>query len=163
MGNCLQENNNIREEQPIFSLEGEKCQAYCTSVYDGDTVTLNIKSERTKGVYAWKVRLSGLDAPELHPRLNDPTHDIQKIHAEKCRQVVMHFLLHKECTIMCGKFDKYGRLLGIIWVNSLKESLNDWLLGRDIEGRKNTPCVPYDGKAKSAITYDKTYCKLYNL
>jgi endonuclease YncB( thermonuclease family) len=146
-----------------LSLTGENLLGYCIRAYDGDTCTLNIRSNF--GDHQWRVRLLGFDAPEI--KTKDMT---EKIHALACRDVLLELIEHKYCVVSCQNFEKYGRLLGTIFIrtsiltkeNVITEScqpldkhnpsdgllnVNEWMLA-------HTPCVPYDGGTKNKITYD---------
>ena len=70
-----------------------------THVYDGDTVSLRV------GGQDHRVRLQGIDAPEY----DQPFGDAAKRH-------LSHLVLDREVRLeMTGK-DRYGRLLGKLWV-----------------------------------------------
>jgi len=173
----------LQQDQPEFSLTGQFLLAYCVSVYDGDTVTLNL--ETAFGINKWKIRLLGLDAPEL--KTVDP---VEKSHGRACGAMVKYILWHRYCLIRCYNFEKYGRLLGEIYVKSIDRpadisaenrwwqslrprgdilkcieehkfiNLNEWLM-------ENTPCVSYEGQTKSIIkfkdllTYHNIYAQIY--
>ena len=156
----------------VLSFEDETYLAYCVKVYDGDTCTLNIKSKI--GVHQWRVRMIGFDASELKTQNKE-----EKTHALTCRNTLAELILNKYCIIRCGGWEKYGRLLGTIFIkqkindtlqhkefmtesceendlpqfqtiflnNSQFCNVNEWLL-------QNTPCVEYEGRKKTEITYD---------
>lgn len=150
--------DDISNPHDFFTLDGDTCVGYCVSVYDGDTCTFNLKTKI--GIHKWKIRLLGLDAPELKTK-----DELEKMHAKACRDTLAEWIQYKECHVKCSGYDKYGRLLAVIYAqdkNDLSKSkdletignqknyidVNDWLI-------KNTPCVPYDGKTKQKIKYDE--------
>jgi hypothetical protein len=99
----------LQENRSALSFENQVCLAYCVKVTDGDTVQLNIRT--ALGVYLFRVRLANLDCPETRSR--DPE---EKSHGLACKQLMERLLLHRNCVIKCGAFDKYGRLLGDVYV-----------------------------------------------
>lgn len=153
-----------------LSLDGETYLGYCISVYDGDTVTVNIHSKF--GNHQWKVRLTGFDAPELRTKDEE-----EKKHGKACRDMMIDLISGKFCIVKCGLFEKYGRLLGNIYIREKKgqnnsshietEScteyditnnqlldINQWMLD-------HTPCVVYDGGTKHKIEYNGKYHPQY--
>ena len=81
-------------------------KAKVIKVYDGDTV--KIEDGR-------KVRLLGINAPELH----HPDLPVQK-YGEKAKRYLEKRVLKKECTFEYNieeETDKYGRLLAYIYVD----------------------------------------------
>jgi endonuclease YncB( thermonuclease family) len=107
--------NNLTMECPIFSLDGEFCLGYCVKAYDGDTCTININTKI--GIHQWKVRLNNFDAPEFK------THNIEeKKHAIVCRDILLELIHNKYCIVKCDKWEKYGRLLGTIFIRTIKNN-----------------------------------------
>ncbi len=112
-------------------------------VVDGDTVDLNIDL----GLDIWKnntrVRLHHIDTPEKRTR------DLLEKHFGFISSA---FVLDKMInatqitvtTTIDGPTDKYGRVLGVIWVDNELESINDQLI------RKHY-AVKYEGQNKSDI------------
>ncbi len=77
----------------------------CVRVSDGDTININVNGE-TK-----KVRLLGIDAPELK----------QSFGAES-QEYLSGLILNKRITVKGNAEDKYGRLLGTVYLNG--ENIN---------------------------------------
>lgn len=112
-------------------------------VVDGDTVDLNIDL----GFDVWKngtrVRLHHIDTPEKRTR------DLLEKHFGF---ISSDFVLDKlinatrivVTTTIDGPTDKYGRVLGIIWVDDELESINDQLI-------RKRYAVKYEGQNKSDI------------
>ncbi len=71
-----------------------------SSVHDGDTVTL--QSEATTK----KIRLAGIDAPEL-----------KQPYGIKSRDELLQDILNKQVTVDSNKTDKYGRAVGKVLLN----------------------------------------------
>lgn len=107
-----------------FSLDGIKMQCKVIDVYDGDTCTITVKLKEnptvlTESSYTtFTVRMYGYDSPEMkQPKaLNERTRIKNKTAAHAARDRLISLVLDKQCTILCGKFDKYGRLLGTLFV-----------------------------------------------
>jgi endonuclease YncB( thermonuclease family) len=81
------------------SAEGETLHGRVTKVFDGDTVSL-----RANGA-DYRVRLQGIDAPE---------HD--QPYGDAARERLAELVLDQDIRLETGKRDKYGRLLGKLWV-----------------------------------------------
>jgi len=132
-----------------FSFSGRKIQAKIVSVYDGDTCTAifrmldepNTKSnnKRTLPLIQYKIRMIGVDTPELKPLLSTPNRDKVVGRAKEAKKVVEDKILNKIVILDCKGFDKYGRILAVITVDNL--NLNKWLLD-------NHYAVNYDGGTK---------------
>ncbi len=149
------------------ALRDEVCLAYCVRVIDADTAVFNVRTKL--GVFEFHVRLAHLDSPEL--KSPEPEH---RRHARACKALVEHLIVGKYCVLRAGSLDKYGRLLGELYLPGRVDSrvmalhsatdlhvssaavrhddptlvsLNALLLAQ-------TPCVPYEGKAKQPFVFD---------
>lgn len=120
--------NNIKE----FSLNGMICDAKVVKVYDGDTITLIFKL--FDNYYKWSCRLDGIDTPELKSKNTD-----EKNAAIKARDFLSEKILNKIVKVHCGNFDKYGRLLGTIFLNEM--NINELMIEQGYG-------VGYDGGTK---------------
>ena len=58
--------NSTYDNTSIFSLEGKTLSAKCVDIYDGDTLTLTVSI--AGNIYKFKMRLSGIDTPEIRPK-----------------------------------------------------------------------------------------------
>ena len=113
-----------------FTLEG--CFKLCkvVSVYDGDTcrVVFNHNGQINK----WNIRMNGYDSPEMRPSRSLPNRDEIKAKAKISKEYLKSLICNDEDQLVylkCGKFDKYGRLLGTIYVNLDDEfSVNDLMI-----------------------------------
>lgn len=123
---CTQ--SNIPHEAEYFDFEGQTKKARVVSVYDGDTVTvvLDIYGRYHK----YKVRLAGIDTPELKPPKNMKNREKEIEKAIKAKKYLEGLILGKVVTLVCGKFEKYGRILAHIYfkVNGIKMCANKMLL-----------------------------------
>ena len=126
-----------------FSLENERKLGKCVHVYDGDTIQVVFPLQTE--LFRWTCRLSGVDTPEIRTRNN-----IEKQFGYDVRNNLREKILNKMVIIECGEFDKYGRLLGKIFLQEENNnqigggknlSINDWLI-------ENKYAFPYDGGKK---------------
>lgn len=92
-----------------------KYNAHCTSVYDGDTITCDIKFGFNIIKTNEKIRLYGINTPELHGS------DEEKEKGKIARDFLKQFILDKDFILYTirDKDDKYGRKLGIIVYENL--------------------------------------------
>jgi endonuclease YncB( thermonuclease family) len=130
-----------------FSFSGRKMQAKIVSVYDGDTCTAIFRCfpDTNSPLIQYRIRLVGVDTPELKPSLSIPNRDKIIAKAREAKKAVEDKILDKIVTMDCQGFDKYGRILATITVDSL--NLNEWLISQNY-------AVIYDGKTKNDIIYD---------
>ena len=78
-------------------------------VYDGDTI--KIVFPVNKEFFKFTCRLSGIDTPEMK------SHDKnEKKYAQFVQKKLSGRILNQLVTVKCGKFDKYGRLLGTLYI-----------------------------------------------
>jgi len=115
-------------------------EAEVTSVYDGDTCTLQIAcgfDMYTKVTF----RLTGIDTPEMKSKDQE-----QKIKATAARDHLRERILGKKVIVNTKEREKYGRWLGVLWVpedgtSEIGESLNDEMI-------RLGHAKPYDGGKK---------------
>lgn len=74
----------------------------CVYVYDGDTVLVDAAGKKTK------IRLYGIDAPELSQEFGD-----------KSRALLSRLIEKKKVTVSVTGEDKYGRLIGVVFVDGM--------------------------------------------
>ena len=129
-----------------FTFEDDIKLAKCVHVYDGDTIQVVFPVQGI--LYRWSCRLSGVDTPEIRTKnINE------KKYGYYVRDVLRSKILNKMIIIHCGEFDKYGRLLGNIYIKEEYEgqsgggvdnkcnSINQWLIDNDY-------AFQYDGGSK---------------
>ena len=130
MGNicnkCILSNKDVNDFSP-FKFDNKIKYCKVIDVYDGDTITVGIILESKP--YRIKVRMYGYDSPELKPRLNVINRDEIIKKAKESRDMLKNIILNKvvKIHISKGTWDKYGRLLGIIYMkpdNRLKYNFN---------------------------------------
>lgn len=108
-----------------FSFKGQKYDAKCIKVYDGDTITVAclLFGEYQK----FSVRMLKYDSPELGHRAKSPA---EAAWAKVAKETLAEKILGKLITIHCNDFaGGYGvRVLGEIYCDG--ENINDFMLGK---------------------------------
>jgi endonuclease YncB( thermonuclease family) len=130
-----------KHKLPIFIPELDDC--ICTSVYDGDTihVSATLKQEHckicriiplsNKNKYDWKIRLRGVDTPEMHGPEQEKAVEI--------REALSQLISGKEVKITNIAYDKYGRILANVHYKDI--DISEWLI-------ENKYAKPYFGGKK---------------
>jgi endonuclease YncB( thermonuclease family) len=150
----------------LYSLNGIICPSKIVSIYDGDTCTCNILLPDGK-ITKYKVRLHGYDSPEIRPSRNakdrntiiknakiarnylasvitDQDIELEKMYTKKEFQKILDNN-KKIITIKCLKWDKYGRLLGSLYIDEEDESsVNELMILKEYG-------YSYDGGTKKVI------------
>jgi len=106
-----------------FTLNGYKTYAKCVSVYDGDTIHVVFKMSETNNYHRWIIRMSGIDTPEIRTK-----NTAEKNKAIEVRDYLRNKILDKIIILECLDFDKYGRLLGNIFIINENITLNQQLI-----------------------------------
>jgi len=96
-----------------FSLNGYKTYAKCVHVYDGDTIHVVFKMPNGNDCYKWVIRIMGIDTPEMKSK-----NASEKKKAIEARDFLRGKILEKIIIIDCLEFDKYGRLLGNVFLEN---------------------------------------------
>ena len=109
-------------------------RAKCVSVYDGDTITVAARPSRRGQPYLFKVRLAGIDAPEMRGGSA-----AEKEAAIAARDYLRERICNKCVTLSNVETEKYGRLL--CTVKHRGKDVSRLLLDRGF-------AVPYDGGTK---------------
>jgi endonuclease YncB( thermonuclease family) len=125
-----------------FSFSGRKMQAKIVSVYDGDTCTAVFRcfpDPKKSPLIQYRIRMVGVDTPELKPLLSTPNRENIVAKAKEAKKAVEDKILNKIVILDCQGFDKYGRILATITVEGL--NLNEWLIAQNY-------AVIYDGGTK---------------
>lgn len=108
-------------------LDGDTCTARTfnkqrrlakvVQVYDGDTITVVTRLDSTEQFRQYKLRLVGLDTPELKPSQATPHRDL---HAQAGAAVRDYLLAQMPIGSLVEidfvKEEKFGRLLGTVWL-----------------------------------------------
>lgn len=136
-------NQNKKLDSSIFKkfdLEKIEGSFYVESVYDGDTITilipiqihtynmvdsnsidLNSDSNKTNTIYFNKIklRLLGIDTPEMKPRKDLPNREEHITKAKEAKDFLSNLILGKIITVKFLQNDKYGRPLANIYIDSI--------------------------------------------
>jgi endonuclease YncB( thermonuclease family) len=135
---------NSTKETKEFSLEGKFKKCKVVDVYDGDTckVVFYCRGKLDK----WVIRMADYDTPEMRPRLDNPRRNEIIVNARRSRDYLTNLIMNNRLVyIKCGKFDKYGRLLGTIYLKKdngiLDNSVNQLMV-------KYNYAIPYSGGSK---------------
>jgi endonuclease YncB( thermonuclease family) len=117
------------DNTPRFTLETgcKREPAHVIDVLDGDTCT--VAMYKFDNIWAFRIRLAYIDAPELRPRLSCPNR-IEVIRlAIEAKGKLMNLVDDRIIWIKIIGTDKFGRLLGILYANdNVEESINAMLV-----------------------------------
>jgi micrococcal nuclease len=112
-----------KKNTPLFTMEDNEYFCKCVDVYDGDTITVAFKRSNEELIYKHKIRLLGIDTPEVRTKNLE-----EKKKGIEIRDILREKILNKIIFIKCGKFDKYGRLLAYVYDEDKKINFNKWLI-----------------------------------
>jgi endonuclease YncB( thermonuclease family) len=116
--------NNFRDEllkcdnnTEMFSLEGQYKLCKVVDVYDGDTI--KVVFDLNGAFYKWNIRMLGYNSHEMRVSTNNPERDTIKNLAIAERDFLRELIFNENqlVYILCDGFDKYGRLLGTVYLN----------------------------------------------
>jgi len=139
---------------PMFSLNGIKTEARVVDVLDGDTIALVFPIFNQ--YFKYHIRLNGIDTCEIHSKnetlknkgLKGKQRMIELLSGMKRKELkskkdVVEFFDENISIIWleCLEFDKYGRLLGNVFIDNKKVNVCDVLLEEKLAYR-------YDGSKK---------------
>ena len=114
------------ENTTKLSFEGQKIECKVLSVYDGDTCT--VAFEFNNSFYQWKCRLYGINSPEIK------TKDLKEKKAGlSAKEYLENRINGKIVMIEFKDFEKYGRLLGTIYVGNVNINKEMVSLGYAVE------------------------------
>lgn len=119
-----------------FSLNGYKTYAKCVYVYDGDTIHVVFKMPNSNECFKWIIRMMGIDTPEMKSKNAN-----EKAKATQARDFLKGKILDKVVILDCLEFDKYGRLLGNVFLEGEEQSLSQQMIS-------NGHAKAYDGGTK---------------
>jgi micrococcal nuclease len=91
-------------QKTILIAKGETSSGRCVGVHDGDSMTVLI--ETPDGPRQAKIRLDGIDAPELG-----------QAYSKKSKEVLSALVFDKTCDVESRGGDKYGRTIGRVTTN----------------------------------------------
>jgi endonuclease YncB( thermonuclease family) len=109
--------NNTFSDVGKFTFNGLLTKARVTSVYDGDTVTIVFyHSSITNAPIKDNFRIHGYDSPELKPNKNISNREMHIASAIRAKKYLEEIILNKVVWIKFTNKDKYGRLMGNIYI-----------------------------------------------
>jgi endonuclease YncB( thermonuclease family) len=113
------------ESLTLFTLDKRVFDAKIVRVYDGDTcfAVFKLNNDYVK----FKIRLEGYDSPEMKPALDSKNRECEKKSAQKSKEELEKHVLNKIVKLHCGKWDKYGRLLGTIYIDN-NVNINQYMI-----------------------------------
>ena len=123
----------------------KKCYNYqvdVISVYDGDTITVNVDLGFSMALNKLKIRLTGVDTAEMKS-----TDEALKKKAIAARDFIREQVLNKRVLLECYGQDKYGRWLGKIFAPD-GTCLNEELIKKGF-------AYAYDGGTKDVAQLEK--------
>ena len=123
----LEKLGEFDKKTPKFTLKNAFKICKIVDVYDGDTI---------RGVFEhngqynkWTIRMYGYDSPEMRPSKSLENRDEIKAKAYISRDYLRSKILNKTIFLHCLDFDKYGRVLGNVYIDELGEkSVNDHMV-----------------------------------
>ena len=100
------------------AYENKLVTAKIVSVYDGDTCNALFKLDTGLPVYNYKVRLVGIDTPEMKPPISTPNREQIIIKAKQARDFIKEKTSGQLVTMELLGLDKYGRVLAKIYLSA---------------------------------------------
>jgi len=102
------------DNTPTWSLNNTFTQVKVIKVYDGDTIWIAMYMKGK--IYKLKVRLTEIDTPEMKPPKSQKNRDKEILAAKESKKFLADLVDQKVIWMKCGEWDKYGRLLGTIFI-----------------------------------------------
>jgi endonuclease YncB( thermonuclease family) len=150
----------VPDEFRTFDLNNINGLFYVESVYDGDTITIlipikthiynmkdrnniDINSDTNKNNLIYlnrvRVRLYGIDTPEMKPRKDLPNREQHIIKAKESKQFLSNLILNQVINVNFLQNDKYGRPLVNIFLR--EQNINELMVSKGFAKK-------YDGGTK---------------
>ena len=101
---------------PVFSFAGMIVKARVVDVHDGDTITIVFFFRGLPIKY--HIRMLGYDSPEMRPTLATSDRDLHKAAAECAKRHLESMILNKVVLVGFCKEEKFGRLMGNVYLDS---------------------------------------------
>ena len=105
------------KKTPKFSLDGKYKVCKVVDIYDGDTC--RVVFNHNGFINKWNIRMNGYDTPEMRPSKSLPNREEIKTKAKESKNYLKSLISNTPEQLVylkCGNFDKYGRLLGEIFI-----------------------------------------------
>ena len=117
------------ENTPNYSYENIKKLVKVLRVIDGDTIDIALHHDETGKIFKHRIRLYGIDTPEMHPLLSHPNRTEEMAAAQQAKEALTRRFQENDNLVVAlfYKFDKYGRLLATFY-DKQGEDINQWLI-----------------------------------
>ena len=130
-----------------YSIPLHAAQYKCTRVTDGDTITV------TQNGFKTTIRLVGIDAPEKSRKKHEPGQPF----SQASTKYLAGMVLNKNVDIVSYGNDRYGRTLGVVYVDGknvnlemVKAGFAEVYRGKPAPGFDNGPYEKAEDEARSA-------------
>ena len=130
-----------------FSIPLHAAQYKCTRVTDGDTITVVCNGQKET------IRLVGIDAPEKSRKKHEPGQPFSQASTKYLAALV----LNKDVNIKRYGTDRYGRTLGVVYVDGknvnlemVESGLAEVYKGKPATGFNNGPYQKAENDARDA-------------
>ena len=100
---------------PEFNFDGQINECKVVDVYDGDTCKVCFSMDT--GFYKFPVRMLGYNTHEMKQKKDDPNAATNKASAVAARDYLRSLVLGRRVFIQCHEQDKYGRILGRLYLD----------------------------------------------
>jgi len=134
--------NSCDKTTPKFSLDGLVKLCKVVDVYDGDSCRVVFRNNNK--INKWNIRMNGYDSPEIRPSKKLENRDEIKKKAIEAKNYLKSLIMNENQLVYlkCSGFDKYGRLLGDMYINKEDDiSVNQTTID-------NNYAYKYDGGTK---------------
>jgi endonuclease YncB( thermonuclease family) len=117
------------ENTPNYSYENLKKMVKILKVMDGDTLDIALHYEDSGKIFKHRVRLYGIDAPEMHPSLSNPDRLKEIEAAKQAKEALIQKLQENDNLVVAHfhTFDKYGRVMATLH-DKHGEDINKWMI-----------------------------------
>ncbi len=120
---------NCTDDVPFFDFSNETHKIKVTKCYDGDTLYCIFKHD---GRYQqFKIRMYGYNSAEMRQstKLSDEEREANKARAIAAKERLESLVMDKYVYLRCDEMDKYGRILGTVYVElDDDKSVNDMMV-----------------------------------
>jgi endonuclease YncB( thermonuclease family) len=128
ISNLRNTNKNTQE----FNFNNCTKIAKVVDVYDGDTVKACFSIDNSLIFYKFNIRLYGYNSEEIRQKKDEPLREQKKELAIKQKKALEEMVLDKIVHIECLGFDKYGRILGKIFLDNEKKTCVNDIMVQDV-------------------------------
>ena len=109
------------ENTPNYSYENLKKLVKILKVVDGDTIDIALHSDDTGKIFKHRVRMYGIDTPEMHPSLSNPDR-AKEIEASKQAKEALTRRLQENDNLVVAHFHKFDNMNLLLAVREIRQS-----------------------------------------